>query len=107
MSAKWAPRPSLAAHSADIHQSKDTLCHLEPLTNAFIQYIKVLMNPFCAKTLKLIDVVPFGDHGTERVKYNSTWVCLTFTLDDRADDREVAVESLLLIPGELVRRTWD
>jgi hypothetical protein len=26
---------SFAAHSADIHQSEDTLCHSEPLATAF------------------------------------------------------------------------
>jgi hypothetical protein len=59
---------SLAAHSADIHQSEDTLCHSEPLTDAFHAEYPNFMNPFCAKILKTnYNVTPFGDHGTERV----------------------------------------
>jgi hypothetical protein len=35
---------SLAAHSADIHQSKDTRCHSEPLTTACHSEYKSLIN---------------------------------------------------------------
>jgi hypothetical protein len=59
---------SLAAHSADIHQSEDTLSHSELLTDAFHAEYPNVINPFCAQNLKAnYNVMPYGDHGTERV----------------------------------------
>ena len=66
---------SLAAHSSNINQSKESLCSSEPL-----QDIQIPMNPFCAKNFKMnSNMVPYGDHGTERVniaaihsEYNKT-----------------------------------
>ena len=57
---------SLAAHSADIYQSEDTLCPSELALMQFIQNIQVKMNPLSAKNLKTnYNVVPYVDHGTE------------------------------------------
>ena len=56
--------------TGDIQQSKDTLTNLIKYIKVhFIKYIKVPMKPFCAKNFKTIcNMVPYGDHGTERVK---------------------------------------
>ena len=43
----------LAAHKSDIHPSQETVHTSLPITTAFMQNIKVQMNPFCATSLKL------------------------------------------------------
>jgi hypothetical protein len=43
---------SLAAHSADIQQSEDTLCHSEPLTAAFHPKYLNSNEPFLCQKLE-------------------------------------------------------
>ena len=76
---------SLAAHSADIHQSEDTLCHSDPLTDVFHPKYPSSNELFmCQKFKTNYNVVPYGDHGTERVKlmcspwHEPTCFCLLF-----------------------------
>jgi hypothetical protein len=60
---------SLTAHTADVHQSKDTLCHSEPLTDAFYWAYPSSNEPFLCQNFKSnCTVVPYGDHGTQGVK---------------------------------------
>jgi hypothetical protein len=60
---------SLAAHSADIHQSEDTLCPSKPLTDAFHPDYASFDEPFLCQNFQTnYTVVPYGNHGTERVK---------------------------------------
>ena len=66
MLAEWTGHPSQPIQPRSTNQN--ILCHSEPLNNAFHQNIKSPMNPFGAKTVKLIyNVVPYGDHDTEMV----------------------------------------
>jgi hypothetical protein len=59
----------LAAHSADIHQLEDTLCHSEPLIDALHLNVQISNKPFpCVKNINTYyNVLPYGDHGTEMV----------------------------------------
>ena len=72
----------LGAHSADIHQSKGILCHSEPLTDAFQSGFPSFNEQFLCQNFKsnYINVVPYSDHGAERVK-NHTPVNQQFTQD--------------------------
>jgi hypothetical protein len=62
--------PSLAAHQLTSTNQKTLL--FDPMNLSlmhFIKNIQVLMKPLCSKNFKTNDnMVPFGDHGTERVK---------------------------------------
>ena len=65
---------SLAAHSADIHQSKDTLDYSEPLIDAFHPKYQITNEPFLCQNFKTnCHVVPYGNHGTERVKQDKLY----------------------------------
>ena len=58
----------MSAESADIHQSEDTLCPSEPLTDAFHLKYSNFNEPFQCQNLKThYKVTPYGDHGTDRV----------------------------------------
>jgi hypothetical protein len=50
----------ILAHSADIHQSEDTLCNSEPLTNAFhLKISKFQRTLSVLKTLELSSLITF------------------------------------------------
>ena len=64
-----------AAHSANIHQSKDNLFPSEPLTDAFHWAYPSSNEPFlCQNFNSNYNVVPYGDYGTERVNHLFTLV---------------------------------
>jgi hypothetical protein len=73
MSAEWAARP-LQPIQLTSNNQKTLFAPVNLSLMQFIQYIKVPMNPFCAKNFKTIyNVVPYGDHGTERVNNSLSW----------------------------------
>jgi hypothetical protein len=69
MSAEWAAHPSQPIQPTSTNQ-KSLFAKVNLSLMHFIQNIQVPMNPFCAKNFKTnYNVVPYGDHGTERVNY--------------------------------------
>jgi hypothetical protein len=71
MSAEWAARTSQPIQPTSTNQT--TLFAPENLSLMhFTHNIQVPLNPFCAKNFQTsYNVVPYGDHGTERVKYQT------------------------------------
>jgi hypothetical protein len=75
MSAEWTARPSQPIQPTSTNQN--TLVASDPLTDAFHPKFQIPMNPFCAKNLKTnYNVMPYGDHGTERVKKHTYMIYL-------------------------------
>jgi hypothetical protein len=58
-----------AAHSANIHQSEETLRPSKPLTDALPPESESSNEPFLCQNHKTnYSLVPYVDHGTDRVK---------------------------------------
>jgi hypothetical protein len=61
---------SHAAHMTDINPSIDTLCPSEPFTDAFHPGYPSSDESFLCQNFKTnCNVVPYGDHGSERLNY--------------------------------------
>ena len=68
MSAEWAARPSQPIQPTSTNQ-KTLFSPVNLSLMHFNKNIQIPMNPFCAKNLKTNhNVVPYADHGAERVK---------------------------------------
>jgi hypothetical protein len=68
MSAEWDAHPSQPIQPTSTNR-KTLFATVKLSLLHFTQNIQISINPFCAKILKTnYNVVPYGDHGTERVK---------------------------------------